>query len=441
MATIPQVAEAMQMVLTNVAKQAAHESGFVQRTSKMDGAVFAQTLVFGLLDNPQASLESLCQKAEMLGVSISPQGLDQRFSKSAAECMQKVLESAVDKVFKAEPVAIPILQRFNGIYLDDSSIVTLPDELASIWQGCGDKTKQGPNAALKLQVRLDYVHGTLRGPFLQDGKQHDRKSVLQEMSVEKGSLRIADLGYWSMEAFKGIDAQDGYWLSRAQVQTKVYTQDGKLWHLVKLMQSIPDTQADLIVELGVTQRLPARLLSIRVPQQVADQRRQRLHEEAKRRGHTVSKARLALADWTLLVTNIPGELLSVQEAIVLARCRWQIELIFKLWKSYGQIDTWRSKNPWRVLCEVYAKLIAMVIQHWLLLVGCWHHPDRSLFKAAQTVSSYAIQLACAFNSTRSLSNTIESIRRCLLGRCRINKRKKNPHTYQLLLALTNGELT
>jgi len=206
------------------------------------------------------------------------------------------------------------------------------------------------------------------------------------------------------------------------------------------MQSIPDAQADLTVELGVTQRLPARLLSIRVPQQVADQRRQRLREEAKRRGHTVSRARLALAAWTILVTNIPGELLSVQEAMVLARCRWQIELIFKLWKSYGQIDTWRSENPWRVLCEVYAKLIAMVIRHWLLLVGCWHRPDRSLLKAAKAVSSYATQLVCTFNSTQSLSNTIKSIRRCLLGRCRINKRKKNPHTYQLLLALTDTEL-
>jgi len=217
MATIPQVAQAMQTVLTETADQAARESKFVQRKSKMGGAVFAQTLVFGLLDDPQASLEALCQKAEMLGVSISPQGLDQRFSESAAECMQKVLESTVDKVFKAESVAIPILQRFNGVYLDDSSIVTLPDELASVWQGCGDRTKEGPNAAFKLQVRLDYAHGTLRGPFLQDAKQHDRKSVLQGLSVEKGSLRIADLGYWSMEAFKGIAAQDGYWLSRAQI--------------------------------------------------------------------------------------------------------------------------------------------------------------------------------------------------------------------------------
>lgn len=48
------------------------------------------------------------------------------------------------------------------------------------------------------------------------------------------------------------------------------------------------------------------------------------------------------------------------------RVRWQIELLFKLWKNEGHIDSWRSEKPWRIPCELYAKLIAMVIQHWIL---------------------------------------------------------------------------
>ena len=64
MVTIPQIAEAMQTVLTTTADQAAHETGFVQRESKMGGASFAQTLVLGWLENPQATLEDLrvCEK-------------------------------------------------------------------------------------------------------------------------------------------------------------------------------------------------------------------------------------------------------------------------------------------------------------------------------------------------------------------------------------------
>ncbi len=148
-----------------------------------------------------------------------------------------------------------------------------------------------------------------------------------------------------------------------------------------------------------------------------------------------SKQQLSLCEWTLLITNIPIPLAEVEEVLVLARARWQIEVLFKLWKQQGQIDEWRSNNPWRILCEVYAKLVAMVIQHWMLLVGCWSYPDRSLVKGAQTVRSYAIMLATALAGLIQLQVVVAYIARCLASGCRINRRKRQPSTYQLLLAL------
>ncbi len=32
--------------------------------------------------------------------------------------------------------------------------------------------------------------------------------------------------------------------------------------------------------------------------------------------------------------------MSIAEAQILVRLRWQIELLFKLWKTYGQVDEW-----------------------------------------------------------------------------------------------------
>lgn len=438
MATIPQVAEAMQTVLTTTANQAARETRFVQRDSKMGGAEFVQTLTYGWLENPQATLEELCQTAAALGLSITPQGLDQRFSASAAACLQEVLETAVDKVITAEPVMIPVLQRFNGVYLDDSSTVTLPDDLANVWPGCGGSTEKGTSAALKLQVRLDYARGTLCGPFLQTGRTHDRRSPLQQMPVVSGSLRMADLGYWSLAVLQQITDHGGYWLSRVQVQTTVYDQAGKKWELLELLQAMAQTDLDIHVTLGSQYQQSARLLARRLPQEVAEKRRRRLREDARSRGQTVSKKRLALADWNIFVTNVPITLLTLHEALVLARARWQIELVFKLWKSHGHIDEWRSQKPWRILCEVYAKLTAMVVQHWILLVSCWRYPDRSLFKAAKAVRKHVLSLACATHSTQRLCEAIDTIQRCLATGCRINKRKAQPHTYQLLLELSDS---
>ena len=61
----------------------------------------------------------------------------------------------------------------------------------------------------------------------------------------------------------------------------------------------------------------------------------------------VSRARLRLADWTIVLTNVPQEMLTVEEALVLVRARWQIELFWKLCKQYGKLDTWGSYNQQR----------------------------------------------------------------------------------------------
>jgi hypothetical protein len=119
------------------------------------------------------------------------------------------------------------------------------------------------------------------------------------------------------------------------------------------------------------------------------------------------------------------------------RLRWQIELLFKLWKQHGHIDKWRSEKPWRILCELYAKLIGMIIQHWLLLTSAWENLARSLVKAVKTIRRHAMQVACAVASLKlhQLIEVCQIIASCLATRCRMNKRKKEPNTYQLLLAL------
>jgi Transposase DDE domain len=127
----------------------------------------------------------------------------------------------------------------------------------------------------------------------------------------------------------------------------------------------------------------------------------------------------------------PTPLLSLEETLVVLTVRWQIELLFRLWKEGGQIDEWRSKKRWRILCEVYAKLAAMVIQHWLIQLGCWQDPQRSLVKAAQVVRREAGQLMVAMREGR-LEQVVRQILRCMHSGCRIDQRKQFPSTVQRL---------
>jgi hypothetical protein len=428
----------MQTVLGPVADAAARATGFVQRQRRVSGANFVQTLVFGWLAQPQTSLTTLCQAGTAVDLTISAQGLTKRFTPQAAACLERVLGAAVQAVIAADPVAVPLLQRFpGGVWVQDSTVIGLPVALRARWPGCGNG--DGPSAALKLQVRHDLLRGTLDGPLLQAGRAQDRTSPHREAPLPPEALRLADLGFFSLADLRARDAAGSFWLTRVQAGTKVVTTDGQAWDLSALLAAQATTTVDLPIALGTGEQVPCRLLAARVPQEVADQRRRRLTADAQREGKPVSRERLALCAWTVLVTNVPPDRLTVPEALVLARARWQIELLFKLWKSHNQVDAWRSRNPWRILCEVYAKLIAVIIQHWLLVVGCWQYPDRSLRKAAHIVPQYALSLALALPSRRRLVAGLAALGRAMRHGSRINTSRRRPHLHQLLLALSAVE--
>lgn len=435
MTTITQLASIMQTLLTTVADQLAVETGFVRRRSALTGARFAQALVLGWLANPQATEAQLAQAAAAVGAPISAQGLMARCTRSASDFMQQLLATAVGHLVVGRPAAVALLDRFAGVYIQDSTTITLPDVLVDIWPGSGGHAAHPTVAGLKVQVQWDYHSGQLRHLLLQAGVTQDRAAPLQSSSLPAGALRLADLGYFSVPVLAAHSAAGEYWLTRPQVNTQVWTAADTCVDLVTLLRGHTTRQLELPIRLGKQERLPCRLLAVRVPQEVADRRRQALHTEARRKGQAVSPARLALADWTILVTNVPAPLLNLAEALVLLGCRWQIELLFKLWKSHGYIDVSRSQQPWRVLTEVYAKLLAMLVQHWLFLVGHWSHYDRSLFKAAQTVRQHALHLAVHLAVHERLVEAIEHLVRCLCAGCRINKSRTAPRTFQRLRAV------
>lgn len=213
----------------------------------------------------------------------------------------------------------------------------------------------------------------------------------------------------------------------------MYDATGARQERLTLLETQPPETVDLAVARGERQRLAARLVAVRVPQDVAETRRRRLRAAARDKGRQVSATRLALAAWTIFVTHVPVERLRLREGVVLGRMRWQIELRFKLWQSHGRVDESRSTNPWRILCEVYAKRLARLVPHWVCLVSFWAYPDRSLTKAAQTGQKHALHLASAFTSVQRLGRALLTVKRCLAAGCRMNRRKKHPNTYQLLL--------
>lgn len=443
MSTLPYVPSALQAVLKNTPRQLERRTGFVQRASKLDGAGFVQTLTFGWLENPDATLDNLAQTAASLGVTITGQGLDDRFTEPGARLLEACVQQAVRHVLASAPAAIPLLERFTGVYLFDSTQIALPPELASVWPGSGGGHSPTDGlATLKVQVGCEFQSGLLVGPFLQAGWASDRTSPTQTLALPAGSLRLTDLGYFDLTVLRSLSQQGCYWLTRRMARTRLYDALGTAVPLVRFLAQQQTALVDCPVQVGQAEHLAARLVAWRVPTAVGRQRRQSLRKEARRKGQPVSPERLALAGWTIVLTNLAVEQASGSELYVLLRLRWQIELLFKLWKSQGYLDKSRSAKPWRQLCEVYAKLLGLIVQHWILVTHGWQDPARSLVKAGQVVRAHALELARAFlKGAAALRDVLGTIARGLRVGCRVNKRKKKPSAFQLWLDPTLQSLT
>ena len=423
---------AMQTIMGEEADALGKSTGFIQRKVKLTGSGFIQALVFGFESEPELTYGELSQSAATVGIEISAQGLEQRFTEKAVEFIQRVLEKMVSVGIEGEKSRIPILARFEGVHIRDGSVIELPEELKDIWKGNGGN--QGATAAMKLQVNLNYSNGALAGPVLQNGRDNDHTSPFQEIALPTGALELADLGYFSLDRFQEDQARGVFWISWLKTKTVVSWRDGNRIDLLAWLREQTANQLDIAVDLGASHRIPCRLLIQCVPQEVADQRRRRMREEGRIKGQPVSAERLALAAWSIVVTNVPLEMLSLKEAFILMRIRWQVELLFKLWKSHAKIDEWRSENPWRILSEIYAKLIGLVLNQWIFMVSLWQYPERSLFRAAKTIQKFAVALAISLNDPIRLELVLTSLQFCLMAHCRQETRKKHPAAFQLLLA-------
>ena len=436
MASIPQVARALQGLLTTTADRAAAASGFVKRVRKVTGATFVQALVLGWLGRPEASLGQLAQAAARCGLAISAQGLAQRFTAEAADCLKRVLDAALGVlVAAAAPAPTALLGRFNGVYVSDSTTVMLPDALAGVWAGCGGRVAANTQAGLKVHARWELGSGRLELLPLTAARTSDQAADQAAPPLPGGALRLVDLGYITLARLAAFLAAGVAVVCRLPARPALFDGEGCRWAVGALLAAQRGETVDRPVLHGRHERVPLRLLARRLPPAAAEQRRRRTRQEAKRAGRTPGAARLALADWDAYITTLGPERLTLAEGLVLARVRWQVELLFKLWKQHGHLDAWRSANPWRILCEVYAKLVALLIQHWCLLLAAWADPRRSLVKAAQLVRAHAPLLALARGRPAALRAALAALAAALPHAGRVATRRHAPATAHRLLAL------
>jgi hypothetical protein len=431
MDSIAKVGVALQQLFGSAIEAAAEASGVIKRQRIFSAVSLAKTFVLGFLAKPEAKDEDLARMAVQVGAEVTPQAVEQRYTPALEQFLKELFCKGTQILVGSNKALAPILERFSSVILQDSSTIVLPDDCKQEYPGCGG-SYGGGKAALKLQVEWDFRSGALTHVQIEEGRSPDGATTRQQARRGPGSLRIADLGYFDLDVFEQMAETGEYFLSRLQYTTHLLHPDGTAVDFAQWLPRHSGCFLDQPMLVGKAKRLPCRVIAWRLPQEQAARRRCKLRQEYKNTyGKEPSAERLALCDWTILITNVPTGLLSPEEAVILYRARWQIELLFKRWKSLGLVAQLQGSTTVRQMVKVWARLLAALVQHWLMVDTIWGDPTKSLHKVCQVIQTFVERLAAALPSLVDLDRVLAELRMVVEKTCRRNKRSKSG-TFELL---------
>jgi len=414
----------------------ARRTKFVQRTSKLTGKLFLALVTLGRWGSAKTTVAQLAAKAAQLAspVDITPAGLQQRMTERAVTFLREVLQSAFATLHSVGTVCEDgLFAAFGRVHIVDSTGFGLPASLATEFPGAGGR---GSKAGAKIQLVWDYKSQTFDHFALLAWNVPDNKYVETVVELaQPHSLFLFDLGYCKLAAFAKIAAAYAYFLSRFNHQTtvrEVVDHRTQPLDLARCLRQDSRALVEKTVLLGTRDRVEARLIAVRMPEEIVNERRRQARAVAKKRGYTPSQAHLTLLAWNLFITNVPTTVWPPKTVGIVYAIRWQVELVFKTWKSGLHLATLTSTTRNSTLCYLYGRLLLIVLTFALcppLRVTVWQKQQRevSLLKLVRHFQASADQwLHSLFHSVAQLTQFL--IRACTAAERLVTKDLRNRRT-------------
>lgn len=272
---------------------------------------------------------------------LSKQGLSKKLSMPIAYFMKQllllILRKSLQEATNLSDGKSGLLSSFTNVYLEDSTCISLPDNLSQYFKSSYSRLKESATARLQVCMNLKSHH--LADITLQSYRDNDQKHASSIISIlKKGDLVIRDLGYSVLAAFNAIVSVEAFFLSRLRSDVQVYLISDTekpldLYQYLSENDKKGQYQVDLSVLLGKKEKLAARFVALKLPQAVADERRRKANLNRDKRLKP-SSASMYLLGWAIFVTNVPIDIWQPTDLAKVYRMRWRIEIIFKTWKSH-----------------------------------------------------------------------------------------------------------
>lgn len=384
----------------------------------------------------QVSLEDLANDfCEQNGITISKQAIQERFNDNAVIFMQALLKEQLSRQL---PVLAKngIYEPFNRIRIKDSTRYSLPKSYASVYKGHGGI---GGAAQISIQYEYDILNSEVMSLELTSACINDQQDSRDNLhTIKKGDLLIRDLGYSTQGYIKHVTNVEAFYINRLNPLWKIYDIKSHPIDFVKVSRkikrySLAFLDLNILIRIG-NELVPSRLMISPVDEKTYSQRIKKAKRKGTSLGYTLTSQYKASASMNLFITNIPKTRLAAEHIKTLYRLRWQIELIFKVWKSQANIDKIKSVKIQRFQCELIAKLLWLLL-HWqalratqqLVTIRC------SIWKFYKVAFRLSIHLRQVFQGQKTVKEWFEKLITLATRKYRTELKKGKSDHFSVLL--------
>jgi hypothetical protein len=334
------------------------ETGFEFRKPKKISGV---NLITGFFDCCFGHSFSLTNWAAKLSVmtkqTISKQAIAGRVNERFITLLEKLIATSISQNIAGRKNKL--LNRFANVYIQDSTCLFLPDVLVGSFKGNYSKGKI--KSVAKLQAIFNITQGFFSHLSLSAYSRNDQQASGDIITIlKKGDLVIRDMGYFVLDRLSAIMKKEAHFITRLRAEVLLIdARTHKLIHLNQVLKGKTFFKKKIL--LGKEQKIPVTLFAIKTSNAIWEHRKYKMHKDRNKR-LKVTIEKLNLAGWDIFVSSLND--LTGKEIKEVYRVRWQIEIIFKSWKSHLKLEKNISrhlKKPQLFYAIVYLALLMVIL--------------------------------------------------------------------------------
>lgn len=318
---------------------------------------------------------------------ISKQAIDKRFNERTKNMLYLILQQVMSKQVACKHSLFKSKSIFTDIRIMDSSEFKVSKKVAASFPGYGGN---GREAIAQIQFEYQLFDSKITEFTIGSAIDSDSKAGMKNIdAIPSGSLLLRDLGYFSPKVFTELSRRSLYFISRSKSNWNFYLlRDGKFIRfktadIISKLKNQEEKYIDIEVYVGAEELSPVRLIAnLLTPEQTAS----RLKSKSSNR--KLGADTLESIGLNLFVTNVEQSKCNAEAVYELYTLRWQVELIFKTWKSVMQLHKIQAMNAVRLECILLIKLLWIML-NWSILnqLKEFTNADLSFHKLSHTLQS------------------------------------------------------